>query len=67
MYIYRRVLGRMRTPSPLPMPFDTVAMSDIKDLQMDGDSKDLGGGIADEVTVTPTDNEMIILANDAHR
>jgi hypothetical protein len=57
----------MRTPSPLPIPFDTVAMSDTKDLQMDGDSKDLGGGVADEVTVTPTDNEMIILANDAHR
>jgi hypothetical protein len=43
-------------------------MSDSKDLHMmDGDSKDVVEGVQDQVTVSPTETEMAILANDAHR
>ena len=40
-------------------------MSEVKDLhEMDGDSKDV---VQEQVTVSPTETEMAILANDAHR
>jgi hypothetical protein len=42
-------------------------MSEMKDIQgMDGDmdSKDV---VQDQVTISPTETEMAILANDAHR
>lgn len=40
-------------------------MSEAKDLhEMDGDLKDV---VQDQVTISPTETEMAILANDAHR
>jgi hypothetical protein len=44
--------------------------TDTKDLQMGdgfGDTKDMGAGVTDEVTISPTGAELAILANDAHR
>jgi hypothetical protein len=63
----------MRTPSPSPesFPLSTMSLStDTKDLQMGdgfGDTKDMGAGVTDEVTISPTGAELAILANDAHR
>jgi hypothetical protein len=45
--------------------YTTTIMSEVKDLhEMDGDSKDV---VQDQVTISPTETEMAILANDAHR
>ena len=52
--------------SPTSLPENqTTIMSEVKDLhEMDGDSKDV---VQDQVTISPTETEMAILANDAHR
>jgi hypothetical protein len=51
--------------SPPLSEYTTTTMSEVKDLhEMDGDSKDV---VQDQVTISPTETEMAILANDAHR
>jgi len=42
-------------------------MSETKDFHGDGDIKDVVNGVQDQVTISPTETEMAILANDAHR
>jgi hypothetical protein len=58
----------MRVPSPSIPGYHTTMSSETKDLHDGGgDMKDLVDGVQDQVTISPTETEMAILANDAHR
>jgi hypothetical protein len=58
----------MRVPSPSISDNHTTMSSETKDLHDGGgDMKDLVDGVQDQVTISPTETEMAILANDAHR
>jgi len=58
----------MRVPSLSISENHTTMSSETKDLHDGGgDMKDLVDGVQDQVTISPTETEMAILANDAHR
>jgi hypothetical protein len=64
LYLYPPPVSVLLSISSLPTSSTTI-MSEVKDLhEMDGDSKDV---VQDQVTISPTETEMAILANDAHR